>query len=92
MVDTYSKEKSVSADSIAKVVKQTLKDMGHGKTAIAFELFVDLKNKVKNIKSLVDAEQLVEGYIKEADWRVKENSKGVFMAGFGASYSFYCSS
>lgn len=74
LMEFHGSEKFISADSIAKVVKETLKDMGHGKTAVAFELFVDLKNKVKNIKSLIDAEQLVEGYIKEADWRVKENS------------------
>lgn len=70
----HSEEKYVSANEIAKVVKETLKEMGHGKTAVAFELFVDLKNKVKNIKSLIDAESLVKGYIKEEDWRVKENS------------------
>ena len=70
----YIGEKYISTGEIAKVVKETLKDMGHGKTAVAFELFVDLKNKVKNIKSLIDAEQLVKGYIKEDDWRVKENS------------------
>lgn len=74
LVEEHKEEKFVSADSIAKVVKETLKDMGHGKTAVAFELFVDLKNKVKNIKSLIDAESLVKGYIKEEDWRVKENS------------------
>lgn len=74
LVKEHREEKFVSADNIAKVVKETLKDMGHGKTAVAFELFVDLKNKVKNIKSLIDAESLVKGYIKEEDWRVKENS------------------
>jgi ribonucleoside-triphosphate reductase len=74
LVEEHKEERFVSADNIAKVVKETLKDMGHGKTAVAFELFVDLKNKVKNIKSLIDAESLVKGYIKEEDWRVKENS------------------
>lgn len=74
LVKKHKDEKFVSTDDIALVLKETLKDMGHGKTAVAFELFVDLKNKVKNIKSLIDAEQLVKGYIKEEDWRVKENS------------------
>jgi ribonucleoside-triphosphate reductase len=74
LIEKHKDEKFVSTDDIALVLKETLKDMGHGKTAVAFELFVDLKNKVKNIKSLIDAEQLVKGYIKEEDWRVKENS------------------
>ena len=74
LIEKHKDEKFVSTDNIALLLKETLKDMGHGKTAVAFELFVDLKNKVKNIKSLIDAEQLVKGYIKEEDWRVKENS------------------
>ncbi len=74
LASKHSEETYVSTDDIAKTVKEALKDMGHGKTAVAFELFVDLKNKVKNIKSLIDAESLVKGYIKEEDWRVKENS------------------
>lgn len=74
LCEKHKEERYISTGDIARVVKETLKDMGHGKTAIAFELFVDLKNKVKNIKSLIDAEQLVKGYIKEEDWRVKENS------------------
>jgi len=48
--------------------------MGHGKTSVAFELFVDLKNQVKNIKSLIDADTLVGGYIDRVDWQVNENS------------------
>jgi len=70
----YISRKEVSTEEISNVVKETLKDMGHGKTAIALELFVNLRNKVKNIKSLIDAEELVRGYIGEEDWRVKENS------------------
>lgn len=70
----HKKELFITTSDIAKCVKETLKDMGHGKTATAFELFVDLNNKVKNIKSLIDAESLIKGYIREEDWRVKENS------------------
>ncbi len=70
----YNKKRVVTTEEIGDTVKETLKDMGHGKTAVAFELFIDLRNKVKNINSLVDAEKLVKEYIGEEDWRVKENS------------------
>ena len=70
----YSRRKTISTEEIADEVKQTLIDMGHGKTSIAFGLFVDLKNQVKNIKSLVDADTLVRGYIDQLDWQVNENS------------------
>lgn len=66
--------KVVKTSEIADVLNQTLLDMGHGKTAVAFSLFVDLKNSVKNIKSLVDANTLVKDYIDKIDWQVNENS------------------
>ena len=74
LAEKYDLVKEVTTEEIANVVKETLKDMGHGKTALALDLFVNLRNKVKNIKSLIDAEELVRGYIGEEDWRVKENS------------------
>ena len=48
--------------------------MGHGKTSVAFELFLDLRNQIKNIKSLIDADTLIKDYIDMDDWRIKENS------------------
>lgn len=70
----YSGKEYITTKKIAAVTTQTLIDMGHGKTSIAFELFVDLKNQVKNIKSLIDADTLVSGYIDKVDWQVNENS------------------
>lgn len=58
---------------IREIVKQSLLDNGHGKTSIAYELHSDISNRIKNIKSLIDAEDLVSGYINQLDWRVNEN-------------------
>jgi len=74
LINKYPTDEEITTEEIFSEVKETLKEMGHGKTAMALELFVNLKNKVKNIKSLIDAEELVRGYIGEEDWRVKENS------------------
>jgi len=74
LIAKYSKRKYVKTTEIAEVVKQVLIDMGHAKTSIAFGLFVDLKNQVMNIKSLIDADTLVRGYIDIEDWQVNENS------------------
>ena len=70
----YSGKEYVKSKDIADTVSQTLLDMGHGKTSIAFGLFVDLKNQVRNIKSLIDANTLVKDYIDKLDWQVNENS------------------
>ncbi len=70
----YEGKEFVKSQDIADMVSQVLLDMGHGKTSIAFGLFVDLKNQVMNIKSLVDANTLVKDYIDKLDWQVNENS------------------
>ena len=72
--EKYSGRSSIETEDIASVVKETLLDMGHGKTSVAFSLFVDLRNQVKNIKSLIDANTLVKDYIDKLDWQVNENS------------------
>lgn len=65
---------TVEAEQIYKEVVSTLREMGHGKTAHSFLLFRDLNHRARNIKSLIDAEELVRDYIGEDDWRVNENS------------------
>jgi ribonucleoside-triphosphate reductase len=74
LADKFSDKELVTTDEIGDVVKQVLLDMGHGKTSVAFGLFIDLRNQVKNIKSLVDADKLVKEYIDKLDWQVNENS------------------
>ncbi len=70
----YSNKKVIKSSEIAEIVAQTLIDMGHTKTSIAYKLFIDLKYQVKNIKSLIDANTLVKDYIDKLDWQVNENS------------------
>jgi anaerobic ribonucleoside-triphosphate reductase len=74
LVKKYPKRKTIKTQEILSIVTETLLDMGHGKTAVSFKLYRDLSNKVRNIKSLVDADELVKGYVGEDDWRVHENS------------------
>lgn len=69
-----SKEGSIEAEIIHSEVISTLRDMGHGKTSRSYALFRDLNSKARNIKSLVDADELVRDYLGELDWRVNENS------------------
>ena len=74
LAEKFSDKELVTSDEIGDVVRQVLLDMGHGKTSVAFGLFIDLRNQVKNIKSLVDADTLVKEYIDKLDWQVNENS------------------
>lgn len=67
------RKNTIKTAKIRDIVKQTLIDLGHGKTSIAYQLHYDINNKVRNIKSLIDAADLVGGYIEQLDWRVNEN-------------------
>lgn len=68
-----SEASEINTSRIREIVKQTLLDYGHGKTSVAYELHSDVSNRVRNIKSLIDAENLVGDYINQLDWRVNEN-------------------
>jgi ribonucleoside-triphosphate reductase len=70
----YPNKDVIKTTEIAETVKETLVEMGHGKTSVAFDLFLDLRNQIKNIKSLIDADSLIKDYIDMEDWRIKENS------------------
>jgi anaerobic ribonucleoside-triphosphate reductase len=64
----------ITTEQIYKIVVGTLIEMGHGKTAKSYELFRDMSKNLRNIKSLIDADELIRSYIDSNDWRVKENA------------------
>jgi anaerobic ribonucleoside-triphosphate reductase len=70
----YPDEDTVTVSQVMPVLEYTLLDMGHGKTAKSFALYRDLQKRVRNVKSLIDADEIVRDYIGKDDWRVNENS------------------
>jgi ribonucleoside-triphosphate reductase (formate) len=67
-----------TVEDIQDLVERALIKYGHAKTAKAYILYRDLHNKLRDIRALVDANELVEGYLKHLDWRVQENSNMSF--------------
>ncbi len=67
-----------SVEEIQDLVESALIHYGHAKTAKAYILYRDLHSKLRDIRSLVDANELIEGYLDQLDWRVKENSNMSF--------------
>ena len=65
-------------EDIQDVVERVLIKHGHAKTAKAFILYRDLHNKLRDIRALIDANELVDGYLDHLDWRVNENSNMSF--------------
>ena len=76
--ELYGDSAIPSVEEIQDLVERALIEHGHVKTAKAYILYRDLHNKLRDIRALVDANELVEGYLEHLDWRVNENSNMSF--------------
>ncbi len=64
-----------SVEEIQDRVEKTLIKMGFAETAKAYILYRENRRKIRDTEaSLEDAVALVNNYLSEADWQVKENS------------------
>jgi len=71
---TYSREYP-SVEEIQDAVEETLMEMGESKTAREYIRYRMTHQEIRDTKkSLVDAEKVVDEYVSEENWRVKENS------------------
>ena len=71
---TYSREYP-SVEEIQDAVEETLMEMGERKTAREYIRYRMTHQEIRDTKkSLVDAEKVVDEYVSEENWRVKENS------------------
>ncbi len=61
-----------SVEDIQEIVIQTLMDSRAYKTAESYIVYRQKRTEIRN--SLVDAVEIIDGYVSEADWRVKENA------------------
>lgn len=63
-----------NVEQIQDAVEKTLVEKGHYKTAKAFILYRGQHKELRKFHELLRDVSLVENYVKENDWRVKENS------------------
>jgi len=61
-------------EQVQDIVEQTLLDNDCEEVYEAFTLYRQLHQKLRNITSLVDSDELAEKYLEKLDWRVKENA------------------
>lgn len=59
-------------EDIQEIVIQTLMDAHAYKTAESYIIYRQKRSEIRN--SMIDAVEVIGGYVSEADWRVKENS------------------
>ena len=65
----------VSVEDIQDSVESVLIKAGYDDIAKAYILYRKQREKIRNMKStILDYKDVVDSYVKDLDWRVKENS------------------
>lgn len=63
-----------AVEEVQDMVEEILIKNRQIKTAKAYILYRDQRARLREIKSMINSDELMEGYLKKSDWRVKENS------------------
>lgn len=73
---------AVSVEDIQDSVEHVLEQTGYTDVAKAYILYRKNREKIRNMKStILDYKDIVNSYVKEEDWRVKENSTVTYSVG-----------
>ena len=76
------KDGSIHVEEIQDSVERVLEQTGYTEVAKAYILYRKNREKIRNMKStILDYKEIVNSYVKEEDWRVKENSTVTYSVG-----------
>ncbi len=82
MFQTKINDEVVSVEDIQDCVEEVLNQTGYNEVAKAYILYRKNREKIRNMKStILDYKEIVNSYVKEEDWRVKENSTVTYSVG-----------
>lgn len=72
----------IHVEDIQDSVEHVLEQSGYTDVAKAYILYRKNREKIRNMKStILDYKEIVNSYVKEEDWRVKENSTVTYSVG-----------
>jgi ribonucleoside-triphosphate reductase len=72
----------IEVEAIQDSVEKVLEDCGYSDVAKAYILYRKNREKIRGMKStILDYKAIVDSYVNEADWRVKENSTVTYSVG-----------
>ena len=67
-----------AVEEVQDMVEEILIKNRQIKTAKAYILYRDQRARLRDMKSMINSDELMEGYLKQSDWRVRENSNMSF--------------
>lgn len=74
IAERFPNQESVAVESIQDIVEEILIKEGHDKTAKAYILYRNQRELMRRTEDMVNNFEVVNQYITQEDWRVKENS------------------
>jgi len=74
IIERFPDQESVAVESIQDIVEETLIKEGHDKTAKAYILYRHQRELMRRTEDMVNNFEVINQYITQEDWRVKENS------------------
>jgi ribonucleoside-triphosphate reductase len=76
------KDETIHVEDVQDSVENVLEQTGYTEVAKAYILYRKNREKMRNMKStILDYKEIVNSYVKEEDWRVKENSTVTYSVG-----------
>lgn len=79
---TKIKDGQISVEDIQDSVESVLEQTGYTDVAKAYILYRKNRERIRNMKAtILDYKDIVDSYVKEEDWRVKENSTVTYSVG-----------
>lgn len=63
-----------TVEDVQDAVEKTLIECGHAKTAKAYIIYREQHKRLREFHSFVNSNEIMDGYLSQIDWRVKENS------------------
>ena len=76
------KDGQIGVEEIQDSVERVLISAGYADVAKCYILYRRQREKVRNMKStMLDYKELIDSYVKNTDWRVKENSTVTYSVG-----------
>jgi ribonucleoside-triphosphate reductase len=75
-------DETIHVEDVQDSVENVLEQTGYTDVAKAYILYRKNRERIRNLKStILDYKEIVNSYVKEEDWRVKENSTVTYSVG-----------
>ncbi len=74
IIEERFKDKVPDVETVQDIVEKTLVENRHYKTAKAYILYREQHKQIREVSFILTAEELIQDYLENLDWRIKENS------------------